>query len=309
MAAHDPHRHPEPQTGSTTVVIEGHGLCAGPVNAVQVMASPHRHSQIEINYLTAGSVEYWFNGSRIALRAGDLAVFWGMAPHRTTSCESGTTFVCLYLPVAAVAAAPLSRAFRADLLGGQMVIAARTLPSDAPNFGRWRGDLLSDDPALIDIVRDEVVARLRRIDHDGWRLSPSQVAASQTAPRRSRLKDCGHHDKVEAMTLFIIENADGTIDAEKIARAVNLHPKYAMTLFKRTVGLTMTEYITRHRLDTAQTLLVAGERDVTEVAFMAGFGSLSRFYEAFVRRFGVSPARYRRGYRESVARGQTALRG
>jgi AraC family transcriptional regulator, melibiose operon regulatory protein len=287
----DPHRQPVPPRDSTTVVFDDHRFCVGRELDVGVMAAPHRHSQIEINFILNGDVTYWFDGQETRLQTGDLALFWGMVPHRTIACAPGTRFVCLYVPLGVFLSARVSDRFRSAVLFGSMLVGARPLISDLPNFSRWREDLLSEDRALNDLARDEILARLRRFDHDGW-----EDRAGRTRPHAGPgRRDKAGLDKVQAMALIIAERAPSDLDISEIAQAVGLHPNYAMTLFKKTVGLTLADYLTRHRLDTAQTLLLSSDQDIANIAFASGFGSLSRFYEAFGRRFGMSPGRYRRG--------------
>ena len=288
----DPHRNPVPAKDVTTVVYDNHRFCVGRLTNVEVMSAPHRHSQIEINFILTGSVDYWFDGREATLSAGDLALFWGMVPHRTVRRDPGTTFICLYVPLAFFLGTPLSDRFRSEVLFGAMLAAKRTDGLDSAAFGRWQEDLLAEDDRLHDIVRDELIARLRRMDHAGWRRLAERPGSAGAARReRSGL------DKVEQMALTLAERAQGDVSIAEVAAAVGLHPNYAMTLFRRTVGLTLHDYLTRHRLDTAQSLLLSSNQDVTAVAFAAGFGSLSRFYEAFTKRFGMSPARYRKLHR------------
>ena len=85
-----------------------------------------------------------------------------------------------------------------------------------------------------------------------------------------------------------------------VARAADLHPNYAMSLFKRAMGLTIKQSITRHRLDTAQSMLIATELPVASIAFDCGFGSLSSFYAAFEQRFHNSPAAFRHGFDDKL---------
>jgi AraC-like DNA-binding protein/mannose-6-phosphate isomerase-like protein (cupin superfamily) len=287
----DTHRQPVPPRDSTTVVFDDHRFCVGRELEVAVMAAPHRHSQIEINYILDGDVTYWFDGHEARLQAGDLALFWGMVPHRTIARAPGTRFVCLYVPLGVFLSARVSDRFRSAVLFGSMLVGARPLMSDLPNFSRWRDDLLDEDRALNDLARDEILARLRRFDHDGWDVRAGRTRETAGPGRR----DKAGLDKVQAMALIIAERAPTDLDIGEIAEAVGLHPNYAMTLFKKTVGLTLADYLTRHRLDTAQTLLLSSDQDIVNIAFASGFGSLSRFYEAFGRRFGMSPGRYRRG--------------
>jgi AraC family transcriptional regulator, melibiose operon regulatory protein len=81
---------------------------------------------------------------------------------------------------------------------------------------------------------------------------------------------------------------------EDVAKIASLHPNYAMSLFRKSLGLTINQFITRTRLDAAQALLVSTDNDVADVAFECGFGSLSRFYDAFHDKFHLSPAKFRK---------------
>ena len=76
------------------------------------------------------------------------------------------------------------------------------------------------------------------------------------------------------MAQFIGEHALEDISADDVAKAAGLHPNYAMSLFKRAVGLTIKQSITRHRLDMAQSMLIATDLPVATIAFDCGFDSL-----------------------------------
>ncbi len=293
----DPHFHPEPKAGTTTVVFDDHRFCAGRSIDVQVMAAPHRHTQFEINHVLSGAMQYWFDGREVTVVAGQMALFWGMVPHRTVGRPEGTRFVCLYIPAALFMRLPVGDTLRTALFRGAMVVADRMYDTDDSSFLRWREDLLSEDAKIEAIVRDELGARLRRLDRDGWHdlrdvAAPSKAAGVHGGTER--------RDKVEAMARFIGERFADDISVADVARAVDLHPNYAMQLFKRTLGVSIADYVIRHRLDTAQALLVSSDDDIAGVAFASGFGSLSRFYEAFNARFATSPAKFRRWHREGM---------
>ncbi|URK87255.1 helix-turn-helix domain-containing protein [Rhizobium sp. RCAM05350] len=171
-----------------------------------------------------------------------------------------------------------------------MIEALDIRPYDRDVFMRWREELLSGDEELEQIVREELGARVRRLDREGWRDLREQGSA---------IASFEHHDAdrmfhVERMMRFITEHALENISAEDVGRDVGLHPNYAMGIFKRTVGVTINQSIVRHRLDTAQSLLISTDLPITSIAFEAGFGSLSRFYEAFHDRFGTKPGTFRR---------------
>ena len=146
--------------------------------------------------------------------------------------------------------------------------------------------------ALDDICEqgEEPAGAMLAIERDGWRdLREDASAIPSLAPQ-----DAARIDHVERMLRVIAERAHEQITILDVAAATPLHPNYAMALFRRSVGHTISQAITRHRLDIARSLLISTDRSIAEIVFGAGFGSSSRFYEAFVGRFGESPGMFRR---------------
>lgn len=282
---HDP-RHP-------LVIFGDHRFCAGESLTVQRMAGPHMHSQIELNFVLSGHMTYWFDGRELTVDEGRLCLFWGMIPHQVIDRSEGTRFVCLYVPMSVfLGLANLSR-FRDAVFRGAMIEALEIRSWDRDIFQRWREELLAGDENLTEIVRNELTARVLRIERDGWRdlREEGSAIASFSASDSERV------EHIEQMLRFIAEHALETISAEDVGRAVGLHPNYAMSIFKRAVGHTINQAIVRHRLDTAQSLLISTDLSITDVAFESGFGSVSRFYEAFSERFVEKPTAFRRRMR------------
>ncbi len=284
--------NPYMDRGYPVVVFGDHSFCAGKSTRVQRMPGPHMHSQVELNLVIRGHMKYWFDGRELTLPARRLALFWGMIPHQVIECAPETEFTVLYVPMAVFLELPALSHLRQAIFGGALIEALDLKTYDFDMFARWRLDLLSGDRSLEPIVRDELTARVRRLDREGWHdLRDAQPVAKVAA----------HHDhdhnrvlKVEAMARFIGENALEDITTDSVGRAVGLHPNYAMSLFKRVLGLSIKQSITRQRLDAARSMLIATDRNVAAIAFDCGFRSLSSFYEAFEQRFKTSPAAFRR---------------
>ncbi|TGT53281.1 helix-turn-helix transcriptional regulator, partial [Mesorhizobium sp. M2E.F.Ca.ET.166.01.1.1] len=93
---------------------------------------------------------------------------------------------------------------------------------------------------------------------------------------------------------FIAENFLYDIDCVNIASAADIHPKYAMSLFKKSTGMTLNEYVNLLRLSYAQALLMHEGANVLKVAMDSGFGSLSAFNKSFRKLAGMSPSDFRR---------------
>jgi AraC-like DNA-binding protein len=84
------------------------------------------------------------------------------------------------------------------------------------------------------------------------------------------------------------------ITLQGLARAARYSPWYAARLFKAHTGRSPFEYVRLRRLTAAAERLVGSSVRITDVAFDFEFDSHEGFTRAFARRFGVTPAVFRR---------------
>ena len=127
---------------------------------------------------------------------------------------------------------------------------------------------------------------------------PTRPAAARARPAPL---GPGGLSKGEQMAAYLARHYQEKVVIENLARAVRLHPNYAMSLFKQTFHMTLLEYLTQYRISHAQRLLATTDRKIVDVALDSGYPTLSRFYEAFARACGCSPRQYRTQHRGSSA--------
>lgn len=92
---------------------------------------------------------------------------------------------------------------------------------------------------------------------------------------------------------FIEEHQADEISLSDVARAVNTSTFYFCKMFKKATGLNFTDYLSRVRIEKAKNLLLNPHLRISEIAFAAGFQSLSHFNRVFRRIAGQSPTHYR----------------
>ncbi len=92
---------------------------------------------------------------------------------------------------------------------------------------------------------------------------------------------------------FIADHHDEDLSLGEVAKAVNMSAFYFCKMFKQATGLTFTDYLARIRVEKVKNMLLDPHKRVSEVAFAAGFQSLSQFNRVFRKVAGEAPSTYR----------------
>jgi AraC-like DNA-binding protein/ligand-binding sensor protein len=92
---------------------------------------------------------------------------------------------------------------------------------------------------------------------------------------------------------FIHEHQDDDLTLAQVAQSVNTSAYYFCKMFRKSTGMTFTDYLARVRVEKVKNLLLNPHKRVSEAAFEAGFQSLSQFNRVFRKLEGASPTMYR----------------
>ncbi len=256
-----------------------HGVAAAMDNA-------HSHLEIEANLIHGGALTYLFGGSRVEIRAGQWAIFWGSVPHQLLEQEAQTRVSWFTLPLANFLSWAMPATLCDALLNGQVIVQGADLPHDALRFAQWNRDLKGSHGERQVVVELEMQAHLRRVAFD-WRDRKAAIFPLTQ----------GEVGAVEKMAAFVELNYCDALQIADITAVSGLHTNYAMQLFKREFGLSLGEFLTRTRIAQVQRLLITTERTILDIALDCGFGSASRFHAVFKKQCGQSPANYRKSLR------------
>ena len=114
----------------------------------------------------------------------------------------------------------------------------------------------------------------------------------------TKFENAGSRNRAEPVAIwktrkFIEEHSTEELSLTKIAKAVNVNANYLSENFKQITGINFVEYVACTRVATACDLLQNRCLRVTEIAFAAGFQSLSQFNRVFKKFSGKSPTQYR----------------
>lgn len=92
---------------------------------------------------------------------------------------------------------------------------------------------------------------------------------------------------------YIYDNLHTKITLEKLAEAAGLSPSYLSKLFHKEVGLTISGYITKKRIEAAGNMLKFSDYSCIEISNYLCFSSESHFINVFRKSTGYTPKVYR----------------
>jgi AraC-like DNA-binding protein len=158
---------------------------------------------------------------------------------------------------------------------------------DAPLLGNGGADIATTAPNKI----GQAIAKERRA---------SSFHLESLYPGEQMKKDTSRHQSNGAESVriwkarnFIQAHSNEELSLGKVARAAHTSANYFSEKFKEATGTTFVSYVARTRFEKAAALLREGDLRVSEIAFAAGFQSLSQFNRVFKKLSGKSPTEYR----------------
>lgn len=92
---------------------------------------------------------------------------------------------------------------------------------------------------------------------------------------------------------YILKNLYEDISVVQLSTLVNLNQNYLSTLFKKEVGITISQYIHKERIYESKQLLTSTNHTILEISILLKFHDQSHFTRVFKEITGMSPKKYR----------------
>lgn len=260
------------------------------------MAQAHTHQDLEFNCVVRGWLSYFIGGQVVTIHAGHLAAIWGAMPHQTIAFSDDLEMAWGTAPLSNSLIGQLPASFVEQLLGRGLAMTPRVCATDWLMFERWERDLLQATAGRCDLVQREMELRLLRLAMDVTQHNTAVTKTTMAPAMESAMEPATVRgfDFVQRMAAYITAHYTQPVQLQDITAQVPLHPNYAMTLFRQHTHMTLNTYLTKQRVAHAQRLLATTDNTVLTIAMDSGFGSPSRFFEAFKQHAGCSPRVYRK---------------
>lgn len=92
---------------------------------------------------------------------------------------------------------------------------------------------------------------------------------------------------------YIYSHINDRITIEVLAEHIKLSPSYLSRLFKKELGISVSDYVRNKKIEKAQNLLKYSDFTQIEIANYLAFSSQSHFIQSFSKIVGLTPKKYR----------------
>ena len=230
---------------------------------------------IDISYIMEGSATYYINGQSYEVHAGDLLCI-PQGSLRQAEVHSEDLMECFCLNF-----------YLRDTRTGNDI----TLPF----------------PLLSHIgVQHKQLIRLFNSVYQAWLLKEDGYIMKTRAYTLLILSELfsilryDHHvsnadPRVRRAITYITDHLNESLSVSLLAEQAQLNPVYFCSLFRKSMGTTINQFIRHVRINHAEMLLEEGGYSITEIAERCGFGDVFYFSRIFKQQKGVPPSAVAKG--------------
>jgi len=246
----------------------------------------HWHDHYELEYFVSGSGIHLMNGKEYEIRPGTLHFVVPSDFHSITVIDSMTIIKIVFDE------SDISSAVYNQLAGLSPHLNLQLTDTDKTLFDTLFGLCASEKtsffhtdsyPALTKNLLESILLHL--VEH---------------CKANALYQSAGTVDgnDISSVLTYLQHQFRKPITLASTAEIFHFSPTYFSKRFHQSVGITFKEYLSTLRLQFAAKLLANTDCPITEVCYESGFGSLSRFINAFHNAYNMSPSAYRKQFRK-----------
>lgn len=257
----------------------------------------HVHEFVELIFITEGICEHRINGKQYPAEKGDLLfVNYGQTHSFRAKTNEYEYYNLLYTP----------RFFSEKLINSENIYDIfeiplfrefYNLPMSSEQIVRFREDEYMQVKKIVEEMEKEFIGKNigYRSILDGY----SRILFSKLLRKIKNVNaDAQTRTYINEITseclAYINEKCFGKITLQEIAAHTFYNPAYFSRIFKKQVGINLTDYIKEKRIREAARLLRDSSLTVEDVMSRVGYTDKNHFYKNFKEIYQMTPAAYRK---------------
>ena len=253
----------------------------------------HRHNYVEMMYVVQGSITHYIEGKELVLHKGDVLMLNQHVSHAIKRAEYediGINFIALpeFFEI------PLTMLQKKNVLA-DFVIGAMRQKNPVSHYLLFR---LKEDSQIENLMENMIEPMLHA--HQNEDIVNQYSMGLVFLYLMNHLENLSHNSSIdykETIVQAVLEyiNSDcKNANLSKIAEDTHQSMTVLSKLIKQKTGYKFQELLQRRRFQKAVYLLMETELTVEDIALEVGYENQSYFYRQFQKRYGMTPAKYRK---------------
>jgi len=259
---------------------------------------PHFHDDIEIIYLLTGQIKVTLNSIESTIYPGDVLLINPNIVHSISSDDLATSAYVLQI----------SYGFLIKCLSDATNTKEQNISFNIPLASK------NPIPCSCEIPLEELKKHLTRMNHYFW--PPSDFISIKLAGivyeltyilikyfRVSEQEDCTRKfetfKRLYTITSYIGDHYSEVITLNELAALINFSTCYLSRLFRCTMGMTISDYITLIRLEHSFFDVISTTDPVMLISEKNGFANYNFFNKKFKEKYGNTPLKLRQSFKNS----------
>lgn len=102
------------------------------------------------------------------------------------------------------------------------------------------------------------------------------------------------HPTIQKILIYIGKNYSKEITVQEIAEQFRINESYLSALFKKEIGINLSNYVLRYRMNRAMEMLKNSDMRISEIAYRVGYQNPCYFTEQFKKICDMTPSEIRK---------------
>lgn len=258
------------------------------MNDGDILTTPHWHREVELIYVTKGTIALGIDDVPYKLSEGEIAFISGGLIHYVLASPGSERLVYQFdLPY--------------FLAGKQQADLQKVLSELQPVSPQWESETEASVRNLLEGMNQEteqqslgyhvaLKAQLFQLLTLLIRDIPKRARSSE---KMNKLATKDVLEKLDDTFSYVEANYQEVLTLQDIAAVSGYSSFYFTKFFKKNTGKTFLSFLNDYRIDKAKWLLINSDLSVSEIITQTGFESDKTFYRLFKRSMAMAPLEYR----------------
>ncbi|MGM0124158.1 hypothetical protein IGI37_001532 [Enterococcus sp. AZ194] len=259
------------------------------INDGNILTTPHWHREIELIYVTKGTISLGIDDVPYQLSAGEIAFVSGGLIHYVLASPESERFVYQF-----------DLSFFGDLNTENIDLHSLLLELE-PLSSNWNNEQENKVRKLLDDVTAELQNQktgyqfaLKATIFQLITILIRDIPMRVKNPREIKISTTDVLEKLDKVFRYVEDNYQTALTLEEIAEVSGYSTFYFTKFFKKNTGKTFLTFLNDYRIDKAKWLLITTDYLVSEIITQTGFESDKTFYRLFKNSMAIAPLEYRK---------------